>query len=169
LIIVQLRFVISGHRLHWGQVLHYEIMKPGPSLNDFYGLIHTQIDPCLVVSTIEEPSGRDINQGCKKYRGAHPYMRGSGYLLHPVGEITTGCGRWERLAFLAIEFNRCFNDLAQLFKNCPFVAAMGPTIYQTRRAAHIAMIFLRPLNDFCILGAIFHFLDSSTANLTART
>jgi hypothetical protein len=31
------------------------------------------------------------------------------------------------------------------------------------------MIFFRPLNYFCISGAVFHFLDSSTADLTART
>src|SRR5208283_3140544 len=63
-------------------------------------------------------------------------------LLHLVGEIATGCCRWKWLALFAIDLNCLFNDLTQLLENRLFVIAVGPAIYQTWGAAHIAMIFL---------------------------
>ncbi len=86
-------------------------------------------------------------------------LSGSRDLPHLICIIAPGCPRWKWPALHAIQLDCLIDYLAQFLEDRLFVIAMGPAVNQTRRAAHIAMILLRPLDNFCIPGAVFHFLD----------
>jgi hypothetical protein len=49
----------------------------------------------------------------------------SGHVLHLVGEVAARSRRGQRLAVLAIEVDRFFNDLAELFKYLLLIVAMA--------------------------------------------
>lgn len=78
--------------------------------------------------------------------------------MSPVVAACLPCGR-DRLPL---------QQFGKVPRKPPFVIAVSPIIHQTRCAAHIAMIFLRPLDNLYIPGAIFHCFDSSMADFTAR-
>lgn len=48
----------------------------------------------------------------------------SGDVLHPVGEITTGCWRRQRLPVSLVQRDGVFHDLTELFEDGSLVVAM---------------------------------------------
>jgi hypothetical protein len=91
------------------------------------------------------------------------------HVLHLVREVAARRWRRERLSILAVERNGFLYDLTKLLKDSLFVRTVAPAIYQTRRVADIALIFLRPLDNLCISRSIFHMVALCAVSVTVST
>ena len=64
--------------------------------------------------------------------------------------------RRQRPAVLVIKFDHLIDDHAKLFEDFAFVVAMTSAQKQSRGAAHVAGIFIGPLDDLDVTCAFFH-------------
>jgi hypothetical protein len=82
----------------------------------------------------------------------------SNAVLPRIGFPTGGRRQWPALSLVQID--RLLHDFAELRKDLLLVLPVAPTVEQFG-AAHVALIRIRPFNDFQVSCAFFHFLDSS--------
>ena len=66
-----------------------------------------------------------------------------------------------------MEFDHFIDELAEFREHLLLVIAVTASIKQPWTASDKATILCRPFHNFRIVLALFHFLDSSTAALTA--
>src|SRR5262245_16772997 len=94
------------------------------------------------------------------------YLGGKGALRNSscAGGEFAARGRREGFTVSPIEFDRLFHDLAKLGEHGPLIQTMAAAIDESRSAAHVALVLLRPLDDLHISSAVLHrFVPSTTA------
>jgi len=71
-----------------------------------------------------------------------------------IGPI--GCWGWKLHAFLFASFDYIFDSSNQLPEYISFVIAVYAATKKTRRTPNVAVVFIRPVNQFQVLIACFH-------------
>jgi hypothetical protein len=87
-------------------------------------------------------------------------------LLH---NIRAGCRRRQGPAVNAVQLDYFFHDVAQFPEDFLFVVAMAATSHKSGGAPNVALIDLRPFDDFDIACALSHCFESSIAFRTFFT
>jgi len=84
-------------------------------------------------------------------------VRALGNGLHFIGEVVAGRGGRKGFAVATIKVQGLFDNFAKLGVHCFLIVALTTALQQAWSTSHVALLFVRPFHDFCVLGAVFHY------------